>query len=203
MGEIELPLVPEAWLQSIVRYTNSNKCSEDIRAVSLSWNLLNVNGKLHQLRLLSRQSSLNLILLQFISRKILPNQSRFRNSIVKFSANKTLRGLESVPFLVTTWELLISQFGSYREIERELPLLTGSELMLRLDCLRSTLDIAVTFPSWVHQRKRRTENYQPLTPESLPEAYGLGGSRQVNQIGKDFSFSRTPSDLLKQVLRFV
>ena len=199
-GEIELPLVPEAWLQNIARYTNSNKCSEDIKAVSLELESIE-----RERQVTPTQTPVEAIvskLEHFFS--LFPENSPepisfLETPLLNLAQTKPLRGLESVPFLVTTWELLLSRFGSYREIERELPLLTGSELMLRLDCLRSTLDIAVTFPSWVHQNESgELKIIKPLTPESLPEAYGLGGSRQVNQIGKDFSFSRTPSDLLKQ-----
>ena len=199
-GEIELPLIPEAWLQSIGRYTNSNKCSEDINAVSLE--LQSIERKR---QVTSTQTPVEAIvskLEHFFS--LFPENSPelisfLETPLLNLAQTKPLRGLKSVPFLVTTWELLLSRFGSYSEIERELPLLTGSELMLRLNCLRASLDIAVTLPSWVHQDERgELKVISPLTPESLPEAYGLAGSRQVNQIGKDFSFSRTPSDLLKQ-----
>ncbi len=199
-GEIELPLIPEDWLKSIGRYTNSNRCSENIAELALD--LQSIERKR---QVTSTQSPMEAIVSKFEHFfSLFPENSPepisfLETPLLNLSQTQPLKDLKSVPFLATTWELLLSRFGSYGEIERELPRLTGSELMLRLNCLRASLDIAVTLPSWVRQDERgELKVIKPVTPESLPEAYGLAGSRQVNQIGKDFSYSRTPSDLLKQ-----
>ena len=91
-----------------------------------------------------------------------------------------------IPFLTTTWDLLLTHYKTVENIAEMLGTCSALEVLQTTQSISATLDVAITAPSWCHEGGNGYLEVHPArTPETIEEAYALAGARHLRTAGVD------------------
>ena len=90
------------------------------------------------------------------------------------------KGVDSIPFLTSTWQSLRSVFGDDQSIATMLTKSTCLELLDMTDSVSAMLDTAITAPSWIDESEDGfLTSAMPVVPKSVGDAFNLAGLRHL------------------------
>ena len=203
-GEPGLPLLPPQWKHQLpktlvsVPRTRNRKGAIHIQHLcgALAWGvLLKKNGEPHQ-----AQNSVKWV-------AAFPNQTPgeftvdaltqagrdesfhdldFMDTPILTGRIKQTETVRGIPFLVTTWELLLTHYRTIDNIAEMLSTCTALEVCQTTQSISATLDVAITAPSWCREDHHGYLEVTPAeTPTNLRGAFSLAGARHLRTAGVD------------------
>ena len=91
--------------------------------------------------------------------------------------------IASIPLLTETWDVLEEVFSSVHDLADFVATRTSLELLQLTDCPQTTVDVAITVPSWCWSTEKGLFKVtEPTWPENVAQAFELAGERHVRTL---------------------